>query len=1069
LIKLNLKIINPELYNKLKEIFDSDKAEVITEKLKLFGIKVYRFSEIFRRIVLDSKKNSYKKNKRESIKNLLSNLYELYESNMDKEGVDISIPTNVSIPILNRNNGGIFVNKVYLGKEYDNKLCELLFQFDKRKLVGSPRILGLQGKENLREFLLWLGVEGLPRKKLIELERSHPYGKFAIRNFPFKDKRIYPNDVTLTSYKRLEEKGYRILQIKVETIDDLNRIFQNNPIENILYWLKFDSRILGRTEINDRSYIEIEISRKWSYQKIKSGDILSCLLWKMKNLSWVKTATGQIAKPAECCISKTITKDFSPFIEIPKIDYNEKLLKDAKITHDDITYFLLKIGCNKNISDFPTDTIYEMLSNLHEIDTDGKKARLIYRELAENLDIQGIDKDSDKYKEFIKHGLVYCKKNDIDSYQSVRDVYYVEDKTFGEDIIKQFYTICIDRRKGSKKIHAIFGVAPLEKLEFSLKTTPIIHKLNDTFQKELEILKPYIYSFRVSKDTDGKELNWIKYSRITLCTQIEPRYKDDEDLHDFKLKPYEFIYIENKNEVYLLINDGDKYNSMADLQSDYKFAEAIAQIYSSIIKVDSHRVSFSRLFEANTEKRSYIIKTELDDENLEKLSLAKKKLNVVDDPKTQFWFAVFSTLNKNYEYRKYKEAEFTELVKNQIDLNLNNFELDYNHININLNVPIIIKLFIELQIDISDFNVNSTTSLNIIPYYEQMFRQYRVDFENRFQTSLFHILKDRALDEKETFLDKLFVYEKCGQNQIENSVNVDIKQLFIKSMENIFQIDLSKKYKQIDIDEIYKNNKNDLIKKLKKNKKQFNEKLFNEIINGNNRFQSLLYFGEFEKIIDKYLGLYKKQNDKKEIKFNNKTLKTTKENFEELYKLLSDEDPTTKIEEINTKKPDIRKKRKKVKGGKKEGKSKIDKETLGCIGEVVVYSTLKKKFGTDNVVWDSGYAKKANVNPKGDDSKNYDIKYRNSKGIWNFVEVKTTASDKLEFRISSSEVNFGIENKSNYEIMIVINALDDKKNRVIKKVVNPFLFDKDESFTSNSKFLINNDNFTVKFIEEYKS
>ena len=87
-------------------------------------------------------------------------------------------------------------------------------------------------------------------------------------------------------------------------------------------------------------------------------------------------------------------------------------------------------------------------------------------------------------------------------------------------------------------------------------------------------------------------------------------------------------------------------------------------------------------------------------------------------------------------------------------------------------------------------------------------------------------------------------------------------------------------------------------------------------------------------------------------------------------------------------------------------------------------------------------------------SKHYDLKYRNKSGKWIFVEVKTTVSDKLEFKISNQEVNFGIENKSNYEIMIVTNALGDMKNRRIKQLKNPFKFGKEESFTSNSKFFV---------------
>jgi hypothetical protein len=1063
-IKLNLKIINSELFSHLKKILNSENAEVIEDRLKLFGIKVYRFGEIFRRIVSDFNSNSNRnKKRRESIKDLISNLYDLYRLNKDKEGVDINIPSNISIPILNKNNGETKVSNVYLGKEYENKLCEILFEYDKGKLVGRPKILRLDRKEFTIEFLEWLGVAKYPRKKIIRADNE--YGEFAIKSFPFKEKRIYWNDATLSSYKKLKQKGYWIDKIKIETIEDLENILKNNCNENILYWLNCDNRITETTETNSNSQLRFDITYKKEYAYINNEDLPSYLVWKIKRTNWIKTETDKITKPTDCCISKTITKDFSPFIEIPKINYEEQSFKDAKISKEDIDYFLLKVGVNKEISDFSTDTIYAMLSNLQEIDKVGKKAKLIYRELAENLDDKKIDKNSDEYKSFIDSGFVFCKKNGDYSYETAKSAYYAEDKTFGEDIINQFHTIEIDRRKGAKKINTLFGVMPLENLEFNLKSSPSLHQLNEILQKEVEELKPYFYAFRLAKDTDGKELNWIKNSKITLCTRIEPQYKHNEELRDFVLKPYEFIYIEKKNEVYLLIDDGRKYFSIADFQSDYKFADSIAEIFSSIVKVDTHRSSFRELFKESRINRSYILETELDDINLEKLKTAKKKLNVVDDPKIQFWFSILSALNKDYDYRKYKNAEFVDLIHQRINLSVNDFKFNYEDINEISNFPIIINLFTELKIDISSYNKNSTVALNIIPHYEDILHQLKNDYQNNFEILLFNHLKENLLDEKEKFLDLQSAFEIFNQFNIENTVMIDVQNLFFDTIKKEFQVDLSKEYENINLSDIFKKNRNELATRIN----PLNKLLLNEIIENNSNLRSLIYFSEYESIIKEYNVLVEKTEDKKEINFNNKIIKTPKDDFEELYHLITNQDPITKIEKINTSKPELtidNDKKGKPKGSSRNRLTALDKETLGFIGEIIVLESLKKKFGTDSVIWASGYAKKANINPKGDDNKHYDIKYKNKYGKWNFVEVKTTASDKLEFKISNLEVNFGIDNKSNYEIMIVTNALDEKKNRRIKRLPSPFKFSKDESFTNNSKFLVKNENFTIKLNEE---
>lgn len=1063
-IKLNLKIINSNLFKLLKNSFGSENAEVIEDRLKLFGIKVYRFGEIFRRIVSDHNSNSVSyKSKRDSVRGLLLNLYELYALNIDKEAIDINIPSNISIPILNRNNGVTKVNNVYLGKDYENKLCEVLYGYAKTKLVGSPKVLGLNGKENIIDFLKWLGVELLPRKKSIRAEND--YGEFAVQNFPFKDKRIYWNDATLNSFKRLKQKGYWIRDIMVETIEDLDNLLSNNSNENILFWLHIDSRLTVPNETNSNSQLKIDISSKRYYSLIKNNDLPSYLLWKIRQINWIKTETDKIVKPTDCCISKTISKDFSPFIEIPQINYDNQLFKEQKISKDTIDYFLLKVGVNKEISDFRTDTIYSMLSDLKNIDKDGNKAKLIYRELSENLDDKKINPNAKEYISFINNGSVFCKKNGEFSYEPVTNVYYVEDKTFGEDIISQFYTIEIDRRKGAKKIKALFGVTPLENLEFVLNSNPILHKLNDLFQKEIDVLKPYFYAFRLSKDIDGKELTWIKNSKITLCTKIETSYKHNGEIKEFKLKPYEFIYIEKKNEVFLLVDDGNKFNSIADLQSDYRFPDSISEIYSSILKVDLHRGSFYRLFESNPGKRIYIIKTYLDDPNLEKLKSAKQKLNVVDDPKIQFWFSILSTLNKDYEYRKYKNDEFINLIQTTINININAFKLIYDDINDISNFPTLINLFKGLYFDISDFNNNSTVAINVIPYFEDQIHQLKSDYQLKFEALLYHQLEDKTIDEKGKYLDLRFYFETFNQFNLENTINVDVEKLFTDTISNAFHVDLSQDSETVDLTEIYQSNK----KKLAVLIKPLDKNLLNVIIENNDTLRSLIYFAEYQNIIDNYNASVKETENKKEIRFNNKSIKTPKDDFEELYQLISNQNPITKLERINTSKPEDSEDDKNKGGHKKPSRnqiSSIDKETLGFIGEVIVYESLKKKFGDDNVRWDSGYAKKANNNPNGDDNKHYDIKYKNNYGKWNYVEVKTTATDRLEFKISNPEVTFGTENKSNYELMIVINALDEKKNRRIKIIPNPFKFSRDESFTNNTKFLVKNDNFTIKLNEQ---
>lgn len=950
-----------------------------------------------------------------------------------------------------------------MGKEYKNKLCEILFEYDKGKLVGSPKILGLEESEFVNDFLLWLGVSKYPRKKLIAIKNDE-YGRYVINKFPYKEKRIYQYDAALTSYDKLDQKGFRINESKAETIENLEEILNNNSNENILFWLNCDNRITEKNENNPNSQVRFSITSKQYDANVYSADMPSYILWQIIRHKWINTEAEKISKPTDCCISKTITKDFSPFIEIPKINYENQLFKEEKISKEDIDYYLTKIGVNKEISNFSTETIYSMLSNLKDIDKDGRKARLIYREIIENIDEKTINRKSEEYVEFIKNGYVFSCLNSSYLYEKVSNTYYIENKTFGEEIIKQFHTIEIDRRKGQQKVKRIFGVKPLDKLDFQLIETPNYHHLNSAFQNEINELKPYIYAFRLAKDKNGDELKWVKNSKISICESIDAEYKHNGTTKGFELKPYEFIYIENKNEIYLLIDNSKNYTVLNDLQSDYRFSDVIAEIYSSILKVDTHRSSFRELFKETRMNRNYILETELDDPNLEKLKNAKKQLNVINDPKIQFWFSVLSSLQKEYAYRKYKDLEFETLISTNLNQNINDFRFNYEDINDLSNFPIIIRLFNIINIDIPVFNENSTIELDIKQYFLDQLQQLKNNNQKKFEVLLFNSLLDKEIKSKEAFLERQSNYEGFNQFPIENTVEIEINKLFYDTIKSELQIDLSANLVDIEISNIYKSN----LKKLEKQINSLNKSILNEIIENDSKLRSLIYFDEYESIVQKYQSLIDKNDNSQEISFNNKTHKTTKGDLEDLYNLIISNDPITKIEKINSTKPEVT-----ISDGEKEkskGSSKkfasSDKETLGCIGEIIVFESLKKRFGSENVIWDSGFAKKANINPKGDDNKHYDLKYKNKDDKWNFVEVKTTASEKLEFKISNWEVNFGVENKNNYEIMIVINAMDEKKKRRVKKLTNPFKFSKDESFTNNSKFLVKNNNFTIKLNEE---
>lgn len=1042
----NLKIMNVDLHNGLRNLFKENNAEVIASKLEKFGVKVYRFADIFRLLVT--------KGTTQFDNSFIKNLYDLYINNKDS-GADITIPPQQqNIDVLNRNGDRVKTSTVYFGKEYGCSLCEQLYQYDQSKFIASPDKLGLEGKEFVNEFLLWLGVADKPRYKIVSLwgEEMKAYGNYVLDKYPFSEKNL----LGFREKKSLEEE-YDIYSIGVATIDGLEDILNKDSNETVLQWLINDERIVNNT--NEPEKGSKMVFHKYygkNYPTIGHNEMPSYLLWKISGAEWIETKSDQKVAPCKCCISKSITEEFSPLIEVPKND----LLKG--VDKHRIEYVLHKIGIKTAIKDFSLQDIYSILAKLPEIDSEGKKARLLYRELIENLEEDDINEDSPERNNFITSGKVFCKQEGQYLYEAVNDVYYLQDKIYGENIVRQFKTITIDRRKNSTLIKRLFGVEPLANLKFSLKGEPMVNdSLNAELQKELHNLTPYIYALRSSgsKDANFSKLG-DKWS-VQVCSEISPVYKkkDGDEESGFVLNDYEFVFVSEKNTYYVLI-EGCSSATLSELKADYKFVDIVSEIYSNILKVDSIRPIVSRLFEADTKKKDHILQTEIDDSTA-KLKEARRQLNIVNDQKVLFWMGVLETLEEEVEYKEYEKSELDSLVEEKIGIQIDDYSIDYNELESeNCSVLEIKRLFELLKIDVAAFNQHSSCDINLVPYYIKRLVNKKIAKETLFEQLLYEQLKDKTVADKKSFLSTIKVYQAFRNFKVDNSFDVDLDSILYEAVLGKFNVDLAKSTNQPEIKSVYDSILDELMKD-----NELNCEDLKEFLDDSDEARSLVYFAEFDTIKTNFKAYQNAIKTEEEPHFNGNTIKGN--SLTEIYQGLSEQiaPDDLAIEDVNTERMPSEKKGQGRPGGFRTSVKRMSekrKNDIGFLGEALVYHKLKKLFG-DDVSWDSGYAKKANVNPMGDDMNHYDIRYKKGDEYY-YVEVKSTTTDNLEFEISEPELEFGKEKKKNYEIFIVTNV--ENENRKIKNIGNPFIFEEGESLMNCPRFTVLNDSFTIKMKEK---
>ncbi len=1082
-------IVN-QLFQKLKEKSDAKTGRSLAEKLNCFNIQEYRFDSVIGRIITSTnrfvKKNPA--NKAEHIKNMLRSLFLIFKDDTESD----KFPANVNVPIITRKGELKNARGLYLGKEYlAGKVMEALYSsINDTVFVAKKDQLGFeQDDENIvTEFLEWVGVSRFPPIKIQETN-DEEYADYVLKNINYP----YTTDGgdLIKSYEHFKQrKSYMSPSITIYKIAEIDAILEKARFEDILVWLHLDPRINEMIreghELEGSTYlIDIKGMRNW--RTIYSRNISSYIVWKLKTTKWVKTESGGKVRPEICCLSKTLI-DMSPLVEVPALNLKDKAFKENNIGLKAVEYILTEVGAPEDFSAFPTETIYSILSKLETADSEGKKAKNIYRQI---IDSKSRDWSKKAAKEkarndFVKDGKLLAKSDGQISYFPVKDAYYVDNITFCKEIMQKFPIVEIDRRSGKDQVRDIFGVKPLEDIKFEIVEEPKRHNLDKSFSKSFERFKPYILAYRLQKKDVNTELNRLKKLKIVLCTDIKASYKHDDVEDELTLNPYEHIQAGGETTAYLLLDPEKRYENLNDLKNDFKFCESFAEIISGILKVSENRKDFRELFPKDKSQRDMRIQSDLDDPDLEKLKKARELFRNPSDLEEDFWQNILEA--KGSELNLIEQAEGKDIVKllaDELKIEKNLLEelykkINYEELSIKSNLPYFKQLFEALKISVEEFNQVSYEQIDFQEYFEREITNEIFKLLNKFRNYLYSQLKDKDIDEKEKFMEYVDEYKEnylIDDYDINKELEIDKKKYFdmLFKTESFEQLNLTyeklTEQKETDLENLFRDNKEKFQKKLRQTMSFLNEDL-KEFLD-DTESKSLLFFGEYDELIKRFENEYKPEETeedtggttkKETIKLNDKDAEYDEDDYQSLMENIDEDlnDNEYDMDMHDPEKPGEKpSKGRSGGGGGGGGARRNNTKEIGFIGEYYVYQSLVKKYSKDKVFWFSEYAKTANINPEGKDGLGYDLMYIDDKGQAHYVEVKATNTDDLSFSISSSEVRFGEQHKDNYEIILVLNVCS--QNRDFKNLGNIFKYDEDESFNNNSKFSVENDGFRIRF------
>ncbi|NLH92499.1 MAG: hypothetical protein GX481_08645, partial [Atopobium sp.] len=443
------------------------------------------------------------------------------------------------------------------------------------------------------------------------------------------------------------------------------------------------------------------------------------------------------------------------------------------------------------------------------VDENGKISRRVYESVILRTDNLS-DFDNENRKRFLKDGFVFTNHG----YKKIDESYYLDDRSVCNIIQNYHNLIIIPKRQSTSKVKDYFGVNRL-KITNMLEITWNEHYINEQLNAKCKSeIFPYAYCYRMDKLSRLEDAGKLKKAKLIFCDSVKFQY----DKQDFTLDDFDFI-TNDKQSFYIKIPQ--TYIEYGQVLMNMNFISTLSDILCTVFDSTDNRKDFMLICSLNNcESREKLVTEEYENENI--VNEAKKLLDLSLDKREKF-MEIFSKISgaKSVEIQKYVSG------------------IDFDNINSINNGYSIIRLFRSYDVDIDDYNKNSSEEpLSVSDYYKKLLVDLENEYEPIYKTILYKELLNKSIDKKGEFISQLYGLKNIELN-ILNSVKYDVKKELLK------KLNISNDDKPEDLSAIYKSNY-DKLKNMLSDPSLLDDFLIS------NKTTSLLYFGEFDYLITEY-------------------------------------------------------------------------------------------------------------------------------------------------------------------------------------------------------------------------
>lgn len=1028
---VDIKFLNPDMEKLLySELGLGNHRRSLVGALTKYNLEEYSFDRLLRGVINQVDEDLINKDKCADILNWLWKYYNLEDHQ--------AIP-DVRVKVICRDGEISYAKDCYIGKEYGNELGERLISLYSDRFVALEDLkIDCVDVNSVAGFLEWLGVSKYPRliKKTLSYDEREDFLATC-----------YPLYVQRDNCWYSKSEFYSIGNVTVGVFENMEVLFEQADFNDLIAWFLLDDEIGSRLNLDSEEKNAFSCIKGYPYKKIDERTvsppyIKSYLRYFLSNTNWIPSEEGERGIPVYCCFEDN---SLAPFIIVPNVNYAYIKEIVGRTCKKDVDAILSRIGIADVFQEMDSNVIYQTLMQLPELDPECKKARSLYRKIIrDGLSPEEYKENNPDYAKFIKEGRVAARKNGVKRYVPVSEVRYADKKVFSDEILKSFSMFDIDARSGEEKVKKLFGVKPLKYTNVELEGIPELHPLDEPFKREYLRFIPFVFACRMGLKNASADFRRLKSSKVILCTKITIKYKFGEETRVSSLKDYEIVYLRKNNTAYLCVPN--KFATFDSMRQVFEFADAVAELITAVLDVNEDKDFFRDLFRDTDLVREKKMRSDKGDDNLELLTEARRRFNTEINPRDEFWMTIAEVLKvPNIEISASTAEELLVAMQLPADIDKN---VQYVDLNCFDSIEALIVIFESLGIDIDRYNGAAVHNIDATKYWENLLKLKMQNYTKKYQAYLIEDLHD-----EENCIELYDQYKEeyaFLKPTIKNSLFVDI--------DKVFEEECGVNFELLDAYD------DDVVETLIESEKaKISDEDMNKlrVLYSPPKIEAYLVFGRIDELINPAV------EEEEELELVPADDNGLKELVGEVFAAPSEGFANISTHAVdNAPIPsDPGKHRKHYKKVHSESSDK-KKQEIGMVGEACVYKELLELY--PDARWVSGNAEKAGRTLKGDDTCGYDIKYTDGNGVIQYVEVKSSRNEEITFSISDSELRFGCQNASSYEVIYVVIGENGKPSHKPWRLGHLFEFAEGEDLLHNERFSIESDSYSVvaKPIEE---